>query len=233
MTTIKIMSAGAVKEMVVSLGAEFETATGIKLDLNFGTVGSMRARVEKGETADVMCLSQSAIAALDKAGHVLPGSIVNLADTVTGVVVRAGAARPDISTVEAFKAALLAAPSVAYVDPQAGGSSGIMFAALIERLGIADAINKKAVLGKNGHDVATLVADGRAEIGTTFISEILPVKGTQVLGLLPGELHNANTYTAALHAGTAEPEAARAFVTALTDKATRARWTAAGLEPAF
>ena len=233
MTTIKIISAGAVKEMVVALGADFEKATGTKLDLNFGTVGSMRARVEKGETADVMCLSQSAIAVLDKAGRVLPGSIVNLADTVTGVVIREGAVRPDLSTVEAFKQALLDAARVAYVDPQAGGSSGIMFAAMIERLGIADAINKKAVLGKNGHDVATLVADGRAEIGTTFISEILPVKGAQVAGLLPGELHNANTYTAALHAGTAAPEAARAFVAALTDKATRARWTAAGLEPAF
>lgn len=233
MTTIKIVSAGAVKEMVVTLGAPFEQATGNRLDLNFATVGAMRARIEKGEAADVMCLSQSAIAALDKAGFVLAGSIVNLADTVTGVVIRAGAASPDISTVEAFKQTLLNARSVAYVDPRAGGSSGVMFAALLERLGIAEAINKKAVLGRGGHDVAVSVAEGRADIGTTFISEILPVKGAQVAGLLPGELHNANTYTAALHAGTAQSEAARAFVAALTDPATRARWTAAGLEPAF
>lgn len=233
MASIKIVSAGAVKEMVVMLGGEFERASGVTLDLNFGTVGAMRAWIEQGERADVMCLSQSAIATLDKAGLILPGSVADLADTVTGVVIRDGTARPDIATVEAFKQALLTARSVAYVDPKAGGSSGIMFAAMIERLGIADAINDKAVLGKNGHNVATLVADGRAEIGTTFISEVLPVKGAQVAGLLPGELHNANTYTAALHVGTAQPEAARAFVAALTDPATRARWQAAGLEPAF
>ncbi|MGA7099334.1 MAG: substrate-binding domain-containing protein [Pseudolabrys sp.] len=86
------------------------------------------------------------------------------------------------------------ARSVAYTDPKAGGSDGIMFSALLEKLGIAEAINKKAVLGKSGHDVTTSIAEGRAEIGTTFISEVLPVKGARVVGPLPGELHIANTY---------------------------------------
>ena len=140
---------------------------------------------------------------------------------------------PDISTVEAFKHALLNARTVAYVDPKAGGSSGTMFAAMLDKLGIADAVNKNAVLGGGGHDVAVSVAEGRAELGTTFISEVLPVKGAQVIGLLPGDLHNSNTYTAAIHAGSAKAEAARAFLAALTDPANRARWTAAGLEPAF
>ena len=76
-----------------------------------------------------------------------------------------------------------------------------MFAGLLEKLGIADAVNKKAVLCKGGHDVATSIAEGRAEIGTTFISEVLPVKGVKVVGPLPGDLHNANTYTAAIHEG--------------------------------
>ena len=82
-----------------------------------------------------------------------------------------------------------------------------MFAALLQKLGIADEINKKAVLGKGGHDVAVLIAEGRAEIGTTFISEVLPVKGVKIVGPLPGELHNANTYTAAIHTRAASPEA--------------------------
>jgi molybdate transport system substrate-binding protein len=230
---IKVMSAGAVKSMVAALGAEFEAETGNKLNLNFGTAGSLRERIKNGETADLVILSESAITELAQLGLVVPGSRTDLGRTVTGVIVRDGAQAPDVSTPEAFRQALLAARSVAYTDPKAGGSGGIMFAALLQNLGIADQINRKAVLGKGGHDVTVSVAEGRAEIGTTFISEALPVKGAKVVGPLPGELHNANTYTAAIHARAALPEGGRALLRKLTDAATRPRWMAAGLEPAF
>jgi molybdate transport system substrate-binding protein len=229
---IKVMSAGAVQSMVTSLGAEFERATGNKLNLNFGTAGSLRDRLKAGERADLVILPTPAIEALEKAGMVVPGSRIDLGRTVTGVVVQEGAAMPDISTPEAFKQALLRARTVAYTDPQAGGSSGNFFAGLLQRLGIADEIGKKAVLGNRGHDVAVSVAEGRAEIGTTFISEILPVKGAKVVGPLPGELHNDNTYTAAIPVGAACEQAA-ALLRTLTNPATRDRWTTAGLEPAF
>ena len=172
-------------------------------------------------------------AKLAKLGLVVPDSCSDLGHTITGVVVREGAPIPDISTPEAFKQVLLKARSVAYTDPSAGGSGGIMFSALLQKLGIADEINKKAVLGKGGHDVAISIAEGRAEIGTTFISEALPVKGAKVVGPLPGELHSANTYTAAIHSHAASREGAKAFLRRLTDPASRPRWTAAGLEPAF
>jgi molybdate transport system substrate-binding protein len=230
---IKVMSAGAVKSMVAALGAEFEAETGNKLNLNFGTAGSLRERIKKGETADLVILSESAIAELGQLGLVVADSRTDLGRTVTGVIVREGAPAPDVSTPEAFRQALLAARSVAYTDPKAGGSGGIMFAALLQKLGIANEINNKAMLGKGGHDVAVSVAEGRAEIGTTFISEVLPVKGAKVVGPLPGELHNANTYTAAIHARAALPEGGRALLRKLTDASTRPRWTAAGLEPAF
>ena len=230
---IKVMSAGAVKSMVAALGAEFERETGHKLNLIFNTAGSLRERIKNGEVADLVILSESAIASLNKPGMFAPGSITDLGRTVTGVVVREGAAVPDISTPAAFKQALLAARSVAYTDPKAGGSSGTMFAALLEQLGIAAEVNKKAVLGKGGHDVAVSIAEGRAEIGTTFISEVLPVKGAKVIGTLPGELHNSNTYTAAIPANAAAREGAMAFMRKLTNPADRDRWTAAGLEPAF
>lgn len=233
MTTIRVMSAGAVKAMIVALGAEFERETGHKLDLNFGTAGSLRERIKGGEKADLIVLSESAIADLAKAGLVDAASVTDLGRTVTGVIVREGAPKPDISTPEAFVKALRAARSFAYTDPRAGGSGGIMFAALLQKLGLADEINAKAVLCKGGFDVSTTVAEGKAELGTTFISEALPVKGLSVVGTLPGELHNANTYTAALGAGSAQAEAARAFLRKLTAPAGRARWTAAGLEPAF
>lgn len=233
MATIKILSAGAVQSMVTALGPEFERETGNRLNLNFNTVGSLRARLEAGEATDLAILSESAIAALDKTGLFLPGSITDLGRTITGVVVKEGAAVPDISTPQAFKQALLNARAVAYSDPAAGGSSGTYFAGLLEKLGIAEAVNRKAVLGKRGYEVAQAVADGRAEIGTTFISEALTVPGCKVVGPLPGELHNANTYTAAIHAQSVVPDAARALVRKLTDPATAPRWLAAGLEPAF
>ena len=233
MPTLKVLSAGAVQSMVEALGREFERASCIKLDLIINTAGSLRDRVAAGEQADLVVLSQSAIAALDKDGRFLPSSVTDLGRTVTGVAVREGAPAPDISTPEAFKQALLKAKSVAYTDPKAGGSGGIMFAALLGKLGIAEAVNKKAVLGKRGAEVAASIADGRAEIGTTFISEVLPVKGAKVIGPLPGELHNANTYTAAIPATSALQAEAKDLLRALTDPATRERWTAAGLEPAF
>jgi molybdate transport system substrate-binding protein len=230
---IKVMSAGAVKSMVVALGAEFERDTGHKLNLNFGTAGSLRERIKKGEVTDLLILSESAIGSLDMPGMFVPGTRTDLGRTVTGVVIKDGAAVPDISTPDAFKQALLKARSVAYTDPKAGGSSGTMFAAILETLGIAAEVNAKAVLGKGGHDVAVSVAEGRAEIGTTFISEVLPVKGAKVIGTLPGDLHNANTYTAAIPAGATSRDGAAALLRKLTDPAARARWTAAGLEPAF
>jgi molybdate transport system substrate-binding protein len=231
LATIKVMSAGAVKSMVQALGAEFERATGDTLDLNFGTAGSLRDRVKNGETADLVILSESIIADLGKLGLVTGAT--DLGRTVTGVVVKEGAARPDISTPDAFKQALLAARAVAYTDPKAGGSGGTMFAKLLERLGIAEEVARKAVLCQGGWDVCAAIVDGRADIATTFISEVLPVKGANVVGPLPGELHNTNTYTAAIHTKAASSEGAAALLRYLTNPAKRERWTAAGLEPAF
>jgi molybdate transport system substrate-binding protein len=233
MADIKVMSAGAVKTMVAALGAEFERESGDKLNLNFGTAGSLGERIKGGEVSDLVVLSKSAIAELAKLGLVLPETSTDLGRTVTGVIVRDGAPEPDISTPDAFKQALLDAGSVAYTDPKAGGSGGIMFSAMLQKLGIADEVNKKAVLGKGGHDVAVSVAEGRAELGTTFISEVLPVRGAKVVGPLPGALHTANTYTAAIHMKAVSRSGAEALLRKLTDPATRGRYTAAGLEPAF
>jgi molybdate transport system substrate-binding protein len=233
MPATKVMSAGAVQAMVAALGAEFERESGIAIDYNFGTAGALRERVKAGETADLVVLSQSAVAELAGLGLVDSATVTDLGRTVTGVIVREGTPRPDISTPDAFKQALRRARSVAYTDPKAGGSGGIMFAGLIDRLGLADEVKAKAVLGKGGLDVSRLVADGKAELGATFISEALPVKGIAVVGPLPGELYNTNTYTAAVHMRAADRAGAEALLDSLTRPATRGRWSAAGLEPAF
>lgn len=233
MAAIKVMSAGAMQAMVTALGSEFAAAHGHKLDLHFATVGALRERLAGGETADVVILSESAVAALDKTGLFVPGSIKNLGRTRTGVAIRAGAPRPDIATVEAFRRALLDARAVSYTDPKGGGSSGMFFAGLLERLGIADQVNRTAVLKKRGYEVAEALVAGEADLGTTFISELLTVDGVTVLGPLPGELDNPNTYAGAVMAGSSQKQAAAALLAALGDPASRPRWTAAGLEPAF
>jgi molybdate transport system substrate-binding protein len=230
---IKVMSAGAVQSMVEALGSEFAKASGHKLNLNFGTVGSLAERLKNGEKADLVILSRSAITELNKTGMFLQGSVHDLGRTVTGIAIKEGAPEPDVSTEEKFKQALLKAKTISYTDPSAGGSSGTMFAKMLEDLGIADVVAKKTVFGKRGYEVAQAVADGRAEIGTTFISEILTVKGVTVVGPLPGKLHNVNTYTAAIPASASSRDAAAALLRALTDPATAPRWTKAGLEPAF
>ena len=233
MATIKVLSAGAVQAMVTALGNEFAEASGHTLDLNFATVGALRERLGAGETADLAILSAAGIDALDKPGMFVPGSRTDLGRTLTGICVRDGAPSPDIATVEAFKRALLAARSVSYSDPKGGGSSGTFFAGLLERLGIADAVNKKAVLRKRGYEVAEAVARGEAEIGSTFVSEILTVKGARLAGPLPPGLDNINMYSGAVLAGSAASAGATALLRALSDPATRPRWVAAGLEPAF
>jgi molybdate transport system substrate-binding protein len=215
------------------LGAEFERASGHKLDLNFGTAGSLRDRIKNGEVPDLVILPPAALDAIDKPGMFVPGSRTDVGCTVTGVVIRDGAPAPDISTPDAFKRALLEAKAISYTDPQAGGSSGTMFARLLEQLGIAGEMAKKTVYGRRGYEVAQAVVDGRADIGTTFISEILTVKGAKVVGPLPGSLHNVNTYTAAIPQAARNREAAQALLRALTDPSNAPRWIAAGLEPAF
>jgi molybdate transport system substrate-binding protein len=122
---------------------------------------------------------------------------------------------------------------VSYTDPKGGGSSGVFFAGVLDRLGIADEVNRHAVLKKRGYEVGHALVDGEAEIGTTFISELLTVKGVTVVGPMPGELDNPNTYTGAVMAASAQRQLAGALLAALSDPASRPRWTAAGLDPAF
>ncbi len=233
MTTVKVMSAGAVESMVRLLGPIFERETGDTLDLNFGTAGSLRARLDGGEQADLVILPAATIETMEKEGRLVAGSRMDLGRTITGVAVKEGATPPDISTPEAFKQALIKARGVSFSDPKAGGSSGNYFAGLLQKLGIADEVFKKAVLGKRGYEVAQAIADGRAEIGTTFISEMLTVNGVTIVGPLPGDLYYANTYTAAIPAGSPNVDAARALLRVLTNNETRDRWVEAGLEPAF
>src|SRR5215218_1799248 len=128
---IKVLTTGAFKQVVVALVPEFEKATGHKVVLDNGTVGQLQKRVDDGEAFDVLVLSPKGIEDYIKSGKIAPGSNANLAKVGVGVMVKEAAPKPDISSVEAFKQALLKAKSVGYIDPASGGSSGIYVAGLL------------------------------------------------------------------------------------------------------
>jgi molybdate transport system substrate-binding protein len=208
---IKVLSAGAFKQVVVALVPGFEKQTGHKVTIDNGTVGELKKRIEGGEAFDVAVISPGVVDELTAAGKLTAGSKTALASVGIGVMVKVGAPKPDISTVDAFKKALLAAKTVAYIDPASGGSSGVYLEKLFEKMGIADQVKPKAKL-KNGGYVAELIVSGEAELGIHQISEIVPVKEVVLVGPLPKEIQNSTTYAAGLGASAKDKAAAEAFI---------------------
>jgi molybdate transport system substrate-binding protein len=229
---IKVVSGGAFKQVLNALAAQYEKESGNKLDITYQTVGQHLALIRDGkEQFDVAILTPEAIDTLAKEGKVVPDTRTDLAKVGVGVVVKAGAPLPDISTVEAFKRTLLAAKSVAYIDPKAGGSSGIYVGKLLERLGIAGPVNAKAKLIQGGA-VADHIADGEAEIGVHQISEILAVSGVTLVGPLPAEIQNFTVYAAGVGTAAKDATAARALIKFLTGPHALPIIQAKGMEPA-
>jgi molybdate transport system substrate-binding protein len=228
---IKVLTAGAFKQVLLALVPEFEQATGHKVTVENATVGALSKRIEGGEAFDLAVLTPAAVKDLSAKGKFVAGSGQSLARVGVGVVVKEGAPKPDIGSVEAFKQALRAAKSVAYIDPAAGGSSGIYVAGLLDKLGLAAEVKPKAKL-IHGGAVAEHIAKGEAEIGIHQISEILPVKGITLVGPLPAEIQNYTVYAAGLGANAKETEAAKALLKALSGTAAAAVLKAKGMEPA-
>ena len=230
MTEIKVLSAGAVEGLLAAVTPEFTRASGIAVSKSFATVGLVQKRLQAGEQADVIIMSGAAIDALEQQGGALPGSRRDVCRTEVGMAVREGTSVPDISTPEAFKRTLLAARSITATDPAAGGSAGIHLVQSLERMGILGEFKQKAKLWGTGRAVIETLAKGDAELGITFISELLLIDGLKVVGALPKEIGFSMGYTAAISADSAVVEPARAFIAFLTSEATRARFPALGLE---
>jgi molybdate transport system substrate-binding protein len=229
---VSVVSGGAFKQVLTALVAQYEKESGNIVAVTYRTVGQHLKLIGSGEEKfDVAVLTPQAIDGLVKDAKVVAGSRADLAKTGVGVVVRAGTPLPNISTVAAFKQTLLAAKSVAYIDPAAGGSSGIYVGKLLERLGIAKEVNAKAVL-VHGGEVATHVVDGEAEIGIHQISEILPVKGAVLVGPLPAEIQNFTVYSAGIATAAKDGAAARGLVDFLSGPHALAIVKSKGMEPA-
>ena len=225
---MKILTAGAMKAVVLELVPAFEKETGHKAVVDNDTAGGLAKRIEGGEAFDLAIITPGVIRDLAGKGK-MAGNGVSVARVGVGVVVKEGAALPDVSTVEAFKKALTAAKTVAYIDPASGGSSGIYLSGLFDKLGIAAEIKPKAKLKKGGY-VAELIASGEAELGLHQISEILPVKGVKLVGPLPAEIQNYTTYTAAAGAQAQQKDGADAMLKLLAGPSGEAVLKARGME---
>jgi molybdate transport system substrate-binding protein len=228
---IKVLTAGAFKQVLIALLPEFEKQSGHKVTVDNDTVGALTKRIESGENFELAVLTPGAIGNLSGKGKFVPGSSRNLARVGVGVVVREGAPKPDIGSVEAFKQALMAAKSIAYIDPAAGGSSGIYVAGLLEKLGIAAEMKGKSKLIPGGA-VAEHIARGEAELGIHQISEILPVKGVTLVGPLPADIQNYTVYAAGIGAAAKQPEAAKDLLKALAGPAAAEVLKSKGMDPA-
>ncbi len=228
---LKVFVGGAMTETVEKIGAGFAKASGNRLDYISDTTGALLNRLKAGEKADVLVVTAPAMNGLQKDKQIVEGSRTELVRALIGVAVKPGGKPPDLSSPDAFKAALLAARSVSYVNPRAGGASGTYFEGLLAKMGIADRMKAKTVYRNQGSEVADAVAKGDAEIGISFIAELAPNKGVKIAGALPDAIQLPTNYAGAVPVGAANPDAARAFIKAMVSPQGTAIFKAAGLEP--
>lgn len=228
---IKVLASGGFRAAYLALAPGFEAASGYKLESTWG--GSMGSapttipnRLQRGEVYDVVIMAANGLDDLIRQGKVAAGSRVDLARSMIGVAVPAGAAKPDISSVDALKRALTQARSVAF----SSSASGVYLASLFERLGIGEMINAKRT-PVVGEPVAAVVARGEAEIGFQQVSELMPVPGIDLVGQLPHEIQEVTIFSAGVAANATQPQAARALIQFLSAPANAAAITRSGMSP--
>lgn len=228
---IKIFCTQGLTGVMTKLGPQFERESGNKLIVTYGPTGGLVARVNRGEVFDVAIVSNTALAELAKQGKVVDQSRTDIARAGIGVAIRKGATRPDISSVEAFKKALLNAKSIAYTNPADGGLSGVYTAELIKKLGITEEVAPKTKLARGGTSSGLLVASGKAEMAIQMTSDLIPVPGIEVVGPLPAAIQNYSVLSAGVSASAAEPMAAKRLIIFLTSPVVTPALRETGLEP--
>jgi len=221
---IRVLCTQALRTSLLELAPRFEQASGHRVELSFAPSGKLVARVRDGETADLLIANAPNIDSLASDGKVA-GARIDLARAQVGLVVRQGASKPDISSPDAVKGALLAASAVAYAP---GGLSGAIFEAALDKLGIAAEIKAKARLGA---PAAGFVARGEADIAAQQLSELIAVPGVELLGPLPDELAGSTQFSIGVMAAAAQPDIARAFAALLTSREAAKIIAAKGLTP--
>ena len=224
-THIKILSGGAMRPLMLDLVPLFERANGVEAEVEFRLTSVLQKEIEDGAVFDIALLPRPELDALVRAGRIAPDSTSDVTRSAVGFAVRAGAPKPGIGTIDAFKRALLAAKSIAYSD----GPSGAYIAELLDRLGIAAEMKPKTKL--TSRPVAELVAAGLAEVGMQQIVAILPIEGVELVGPLPSELQNVIVYAAGLSTGAQNRAAARNCIAFMRTAEVARLIRAKGMEP--
>jgi molybdate transport system substrate-binding protein len=221
---IKVLSTVGMQPATPELIAQFERATGHRIAVTYGLAAVLKNNFLAGAPADVLILTNPIVEDLAKQGKVVPGSKVDVARSGVGIGVKAGAPKPDISTPDALKSAVLAAKSVGYSRE---GASGVAFARVLERLGIAEQVRAK--YKDTGTKAGEMVVAGEIELGAAQIPELMAVPGVDVVGPLPAELQTVTIFSVGLTADAKEADAAKAFIKVLAGPAAAAVYKARGL----
>jgi molybdate transport system substrate-binding protein len=227
---LNVVAAGAVRGIIRGMIDDYSRQTGIKFNFTVGPTGQLRDALSSGKPVDLVIVAAPLLAELDGAGRITPGSRIDLGRVGMGVVVREGTASPDISTPEAVKAALTNAKTIAYTDPKLGGTSVEHLMKIAEGFGIKDDVIRKGLISTGGDDAAAKVAEGKADIAIVPVTDI-HAKDAKLVGPLPEPIQRSMVYSAAIPKNSADPEAAHAFVTALTSLTMQDRWVKAGWQP--
>ena len=229
---IKVYATIGMGSVLKELQPKFEKASGHKLDITWGLAGALAKRVADGETPDALVAIRGGVDGLVKNGRIAEPSAATFALSGVGVSVRSGAPKPDISTPDKLKAALIAAKGIAYSDPSKGGASGVHFAKVADQLGIGEAVKAKSKYPETAGLPGKLLLDGTADLAVSQIPELLEVQGTELVGPLPGDLQNITTFAGGVVSGAKQPDAALAFLKFLQTPEAAATIRAKGMEPA-
>jgi len=206
---IKVLCSTGLKAVMEDLAPQFDRSTNNKVVVEYGLASILKQRIDAGEPFDVAVLTPALIDDLVKKGTVTAATRTVIAQSGLGFAIRAGAPKPAIGTVDAFKATLLAAKSISYTKE---GASGVAFTALIRQLGVADALAPKTKLAQSGEEVGENVARGYAELGVLPVSEILPVRGVELAGTFPPEIQSFIVMAAGVSAQAKQASAAADLV---------------------
>ncbi len=230
---IKVLATTAMKTVFEELAPQFERATGHRVIVDLGPSLRLEKELGEGKSADLAIVSQNGINDLIARGKIAAGSAVPIADSLIGIAVAKGAPKPDISSAETFKRAMLAAKSIACSKPVGGGQSGAHLAKVFDQLGIAEAMQAKAKYGAGGAAglAGLVVLRGEAEIGIQQMAELMAVAGIDIVGPLPRELQSVTPFVAGISVDAADPAAARALIIFLTTPEAKRVIKAKGLEP--
>ncbi len=228
--TLHVLATGVFENALHDLDARFRTGQGVDVELAVVNAGEAARRVTGGQPYDLVLTSSGSIDTLTAAGRIAPGTKVDIGKMRLGMGVREGAEVPEIASADGLRAALLAAPAVAYIDPNGGGTSGVFFGKLFTQLGIADQMAAKGVPCATGTAVNDALRSGKAALGMTQASEIVGADGVRFVGFLPADQQLVTVYGAAIPTTSAAPDKAKAFIGFLTGLEGRQRLNAGGWE---